>query len=111
MNWQRAQKLYTLTTGKVMVRKSWNVIPMTKSVIARAKKLGADHSQLLSFFDQNQSEIGNEDATGPEDSLAEEEMPGVVGTNLQMNDNMEKVEVTNMKSQEWIQWKRKTTQK
>jgi hypothetical protein len=39
MNWQGAHKLYTLTTGKVMVRRSWNVIPMTKSVIARAKKL------------------------------------------------------------------------
>ena len=69
---------------------------MTDKVIAGVNALEHDQPQLVTFFDQNQCEIGNKDATEQEDNLAEK-MPGVVGTNLQMNDNMEKIEEENIK--------------
>jgi hypothetical protein len=52
-NWQGAQKFYTLTTGKVVVQRLWNVIPMTDGVITQVNQLGANQSQLLTFYDQN----------------------------------------------------------
>jgi hypothetical protein len=90
-NWQGAQKFYTLTTGKVVVRRSWNVIPMTNSVIAQFNQLRADQPQLLTFYDQNNQEIGDEDAIEPNEDTAAEEMPGVVWTDLQVEDNAEMV--------------------
>jgi hypothetical protein len=52
-SWQGAHKFYTLMTGKVLVRRSWNVIPMTDGVIAQVNQLGADQPQFLTFYDQN----------------------------------------------------------
>jgi hypothetical protein len=90
-NWQGVQKFYTLTTGKVVVRRSWNVIPMMDSVIAQVSQLGANQPQLLTFYDQNNQEIGDKDAMEPNEDTAAEEMPGVVGTNPQVEDNAEMV--------------------
>ena len=64
---------------------------MMDKVIAGVNALGHHQSQLLTFFNQNNREIGNKDETVPEDNSAKE-MPGVVRTKLQMNDNMEKVD-------------------
>ncbi len=91
-NRQGAQKFYTLTTGKVMVQRSWNVITMTDGAIAQVNQLRANQPQLLTFYDQNNQEIGDEDATEPNENTAAEEMPGVVGTDLQVEDNAEMVE-------------------
>ncbi len=77
---------------------------MTGSVIAQVNQLGANQPQLLTFYDQNNREIGNKDATEPNEDTAAEEMPGVVGTDLQVEDNAEMVK-DNIKSQEWIQGK------
>ena len=58
-------------------------------MISRVNKLGADQSKLLTFYDRNNREIGDVDeAELVEDSPAEE-MPGVIGTNLPIQDNTE----------------------
>jgi hypothetical protein len=86
-NRQGAQKFYTLTTGKVVVRRSWNVIPMTDKVITRVNQLGADQPQLLTFFNRNNREIGDKSTTEPTEDIPAEEMPGVIGTNPHMQNN------------------------
>ena len=49
-NCQGAQKIYTLTKSKVIVKRSWNVIPTNDGVITRVNRLGADQPQLLTFY-------------------------------------------------------------
>ena len=92
-NRQGAQKIYTLTTGKVIVRRSLDVIPMSDGVILRVNKLGADQPQLLTFYDQLNQEIRDEDATELREDIPAEDMLGVIETNeLQAQENTVEVE-------------------
>jgi len=70
-NCQGSHKFYNLTSAKVIVRRSWTIIPMHDGVIARVNQLGADQPQLLTFYNQQNREIGDVDKAEPiEDSLA-----------------------------------------
>jgi len=81
-----------LTTEKVIVRRSWDVIPTSDGVILQVNKLGAYQPQLLSFYDRLNQEIGDEDAKEPIEDIPAEEMPGVIRTNLPIQDNTGMVE-------------------
>ena len=91
-NRQGAQKIYTLTTSKVIVRRAWNVIPTNDGVIARVNRLGADQPQLLTFYDCLNQEIGDQDTAEPIEDSPAEEMPGVIGTDLPIQDTSNTVE-------------------
>jgi hypothetical protein len=64
---------------------------MMDSVIMQVNQLGADPPQLLTFYDQNNQEIRDKNATEPNEDTAAEEMPGMVGTDLQVENNAEMV--------------------
>ena len=81
-----------MTTGKVIVRRSWNIIPTNDSGIARVNILGADQPQLLTFYDRLNQEIGDVDKAEPIEDSPAEETPGVIGTNLPIQDNPNMVE-------------------
>jgi len=61
-NKQGGQVFFSLTTGKVISRRSWHVIPMPSTVIARVNELATDQPQLLTFYDRRGREIGDTDA-------------------------------------------------
>ena len=61
-NKQGGHHFYTLTTGKVVTCRSWHVIPMPSTVIARVNELAIDQPQILTFYDRAGREIGDTDA-------------------------------------------------
>ncbi|MGL6132320.1 MAG: hypothetical protein ACRCZ9_11980, partial [Fusobacteriaceae bacterium] len=78
-NQQGGQIFYTLTTGKIVVRRSWNVLPMPDAVINRVNKLAEDQPQILTFYDKHQRAIGDEDTLGENTNDNDDyEIPGVV---------------------------------
>ena len=82
-----------MTTGKVIVQRSWDVIPTSDGVILQVNKLGANQPKLLTFYDLLNQETGDEDAMEPVEDILAEEMPGMIGTNkLQVQDNSDMVE-------------------
>ena len=91
-NRQGSQKFYNLTTARVIVRRSWTVIPTNDGVIVQVNKLGADQPQLLTFYDRQNREIGDVDEAEPLEDSPAEEMPGVIGTDLPIQDNTDMVE-------------------
>jgi hypothetical protein len=91
-NCQGSQKFYTLTTSKVIVQRSWNVIPTNGGAIARVNLLAADQPLLLTFYNQLNQEIGDVDTEKPIEDSPAEEMPGVIGTDLPIQDNSNMVE-------------------
>ena len=50
-NLQGGYKFMALNTGKKIVRRSWDVIPMPDVIIARVNALGSDQPELLTFTD------------------------------------------------------------
>ena len=50
-NRQGAQKFYKLTTSKVIVQRSWTLIPTSDVVNEQVNLLGADQPLLLKFYD------------------------------------------------------------
>ena len=91
-NQQGAQKFYNLTTAKVIVRRSLTIIPTNDGAIAQVNRLGADQPQLLTFYDQLNGEIGDVDEGEPIEDNPAKEMPGVIGTDLPIQDNSDMVE-------------------
>ena len=84
-NIQGGQHFYTLNSAKVVVRRSWDVIPMPEAVISRVNTLAADQPHLLTFYDRHKCEIGDaDDAPTYPEPAADYEMPGVIGDNLQI---------------------------
>jgi hypothetical protein len=77
-NRQGGQLFFTLTTAKVVVRHSWNIIPMPTAVIARVNALAADQPSLLTFYDRAGREIGDSDADAQQTGEPQYETPGVV---------------------------------
>lgn len=64
-NKQGGQVFFSLMTGKVISRRSWHVIPMPSTVIARVNELATDQPHLLTFYDRSGHEIGDTDAEHP----------------------------------------------
>jgi len=75
-NAQGGHRFFTLNTSKVITRRSWDVIPMPKSVVDRANFIGKDQPQQAVFFDRNGNPIGDDDAVheAPADQTAD--LPG-----------------------------------
>jgi len=84
-NAQGGQHFYTLNSAKVVVRRSWDVIPMPEAVISRVNTLAADQPHLLTFYDRHKCEIGDvDDAPDYLEPMQNYEMPGVIGDNTQI---------------------------
>jgi hypothetical protein len=62
-----------LSTGKKIVRRSWDVIPMPDVVIARGSALGSDQSHQMTFTDRHGRLIGDIEIPGV-DSEEEQEV-------------------------------------
>ena len=65
---------------------------MNDGVIARVNRLGANQPTLLTFYGRLNREIGDVDEAVPQENSPAEEMPGVIGTNLPIEDNTGMVE-------------------
>jgi hypothetical protein len=52
-NMQGGFKIMALNTGKKIVRRSWDVIPMPDVVIARGNALGSDQPRQMTFTDRH----------------------------------------------------------
>ncbi len=85
-NIQGGHKFFSLTTGRVINRRSWNIIPMLNTVIMRINKLGEGQPKLLIFHDRGGHEIGDMDKNvlpkmGQEVNF---DIPGVIGDLLEI---------------------------
>jgi hypothetical protein len=79
-NLQGGFKFMALNTGKKIIRRSWDVIPMPDTVIARVNTLGSDQPKQLIFTDRHGRLIGNTDIDIPGVDFDEDddaEIPGV----------------------------------
>jgi hypothetical protein len=79
-NLQGGYKFMALNSGKTIVRRSWGVIPMPDTVIARVNTLGGDQPEDLIFADRHGRLIGDDDTTIPGVAFPDEpadEIPGV----------------------------------
>ena len=79
-NLQGGHKFMALNTGKKIVRRSWDAIPMPDTVIARVNILGADQPEQLVFTDRHGRLIGDDDDVdmpGVYDEEEDDEIPGV----------------------------------
>ena len=67
-----------LNTGKKIVRRSWDVIPMPDTVITRVNALDSDQPEQLVFTNRRGRPIGNVKIPGVDTSNADHiEIPGV----------------------------------
>jgi hypothetical protein len=66
-NDQRGHKLFTLNTSWVITRRSWDVIPMPKSVVDRVNFIGRDQPIQTVVLDRAGNPIGDRDADYEED--------------------------------------------
>ena len=60
-----------LNTGKKIVHSSWDVIPMTDTVITQVNDLGSDQPEQLIFTDRHRHPIGNIKVPGVDPSDAD----------------------------------------
>ena len=60
-NTQGGHRFLTLNTGKVVTRRSWDILPMPQSVIDRVNFLGRDQPHLPIFTDRSGDAIGDDD--------------------------------------------------
>ena len=61
-NRQGGQLFYSLNSTYVIMRHSWDVIPMPSAVIDCINALGKDQPSLLTFYDRHRIEISDADA-------------------------------------------------
>jgi hypothetical protein len=67
-----------LNTGKKIVRRSWDVIPMPDAVIARVNALGSDQPRQMTFTNRHGRLIGDIEIPGVDsDEEQKEHFPGV----------------------------------
>jgi hypothetical protein len=77
-NIQGGSKLMALISGKKIVRRNWDVIPMLDVVINRANELGKDQPRLMTFTDRHDSLIVDMEIPGVDSTEDEEDyFPGV----------------------------------
>jgi hypothetical protein len=77
-NLQGGFKFMALNTGKKIVRRSWDVIPMPDVVIARVNALGSDQPRQMTFTDRHGRLIGDNEIPGVDsDEEQEDHFPGV----------------------------------
>jgi hypothetical protein len=78
-NLQGGFKFMALKSGKKIVHRSWDVIPMPDLVIDRVKALGRDQPQHMTFTDRHGRLIGDVEIPGVEDQEEDNDhLPGVV---------------------------------
>ena len=78
-NLQGGFKFMALNTGKKIIRRSWDVIPIPDTVIARVDALGADQPEQLIFTDRHGRLIGDVEIPGVDFDEDDEDpaLPGV----------------------------------
>jgi hypothetical protein len=77
-NLQGGFKFMALNTGKKIVRRSWDVIPMPDVVIARVNALGSDQPRQMNFTDRHGRLIGDIEIPGVDSEEEQEDhFPGV----------------------------------
>ena len=75
-----------LTTGKKIVRRSWDVIPMPDTVITRVNALGIDHPEKLIFTNRRGRPIGDVKMPGVDTSNADHiKIPGVDASDIDVD--------------------------
>jgi hypothetical protein len=78
-NPQGGFKFMVLNTGKKIVRRSWDVIPMPDLVSDRVNALGRDQPQQMTFKDRHGRLIGDIEIPGVDaDEEDNDPLPGVV---------------------------------
>jgi len=60
-NLQHAQRFLSLTTGEVITRYAWDVLPMPNGVIERVNALGHDQPEQLTFTNRHGATVGDVD--------------------------------------------------
>jgi hypothetical protein len=77
-NLQGSFKFMTLNSGKIIVRRSWDVIPMPDVVINRVNELGKEQPRLMTFTDRHGRLIGDMEIPGVDSTEDEDDyFPGV----------------------------------
>jgi hypothetical protein len=78
-NLQGGFKFMALNSGKKIVRRSWDVIPMPYLVIDRVNALGRDQPQHVTLTDRHGRLIGDVELPGVDDQEEDDDhLPGVV---------------------------------
>jgi hypothetical protein len=78
-NLQGRFKFMALNSGKKIVNRSWDVIPMPDLVIDRVNALGRDQHQHMTFTDRHERLIGDLEIPGVDDEEENDDhLPGVV---------------------------------
>jgi hypothetical protein len=71
-------KLMALNSGKKIVRRSWDVIPLPDVVINRVNELGKDQPHFMTFMDRHGRLIGDMEIPGVDSTEDEDDyFPGV----------------------------------
>jgi hypothetical protein len=77
-NLQGGFKFMALNSGKKIVRRSWDVIPLPYVVVNRVNELGKDQPRLMTFTDRHGSLIGDMKIPGVDSTEDEDDyFPGV----------------------------------
>ena len=85
-NLQGGFKFMALNTGKKIVRRSWDVIPMTDTVITRVNALESDKPEQFIFTDRHGRPIDNVKIPGLDTSNADHiEIPGVDASDMDVD--------------------------
>ena len=75
-----------LNTGKKIVMRSWDVIPMPDTVITRVNALGSDQPEQPIFTDRRGYSIGNVEIPGVETSNSDHiKIPGVDASDIDVD--------------------------
>jgi hypothetical protein len=77
-NLQGGYKFMALNTGKKITRRSWDVIPMPDTVIARVNALGTDQPEQLIFTNRRGRPIGDVEIPGVMDFEEEDDDDAVM---------------------------------
>jgi hypothetical protein len=78
-NAQGSHRFFTLNMSRVITRRSWDVIPMPKSVVDWVNFIGWDQPQQAVFTDRSGNAIGDGDADYEEDPTEQAaDLPGEV---------------------------------
>jgi hypothetical protein len=78
-NLQGGFKFMALNSGKKIVRRSWDVIPMPYLVIDRVNALGRDQPKHITFTDRHGRLISDVEILGVDDQEEDDDhLPGVV---------------------------------
>ena len=85
-------RFFNLKSGKTIVRRCWDRLPMPDSVIARVNRLGAGQPKHLTFTDRHGDPIGDLELPGVGDEPIEPDEPAGVDTDEAIDDAPEDLE-------------------